>query len=155
MIWADFFIYGQSECLQNGWNWKRRKWNPICATMWQVDFIHDIHCSAMQRRLCNLTDMLRCQVVVFRTTQQIVRTMKHTSKSGVNYSLPRGPDMHDFIHAHCLFFQFLVRITILNLFYTVYQIILGTIEATDAADTEWVYKPYMNTTKKRRFLAVD
>ena len=40
-------------------------------------------------------------------------------------------------------------------FFAVYQIILGTIEATDSADTEWVYKPYMNTTKKRRFLTID
>lgn len=29
---------------------------------------------------------------------------------------------------------------------------LGTIEQKDAADTEWVYRPYMNTTKKRKFL---
>ena len=39
--------------------------------------------------------------------------------------------------------------------FAVYQIILGTIEASDAVDTEWVYKPYMNTTNKRRFLTID
>ncbi|KAL3852576.1 hypothetical protein ACJMK2_016197 [Sinanodonta woodiana] len=36
-----------------------------------------------------------------------------------------------------------------------YQIILGTIETADSADVEWVYRPYMNTTKKRRFLTDD
>lgn len=36
-----------------------------------------------------------------------------------------------------------------------YQIILGTLDMTDSADVEWVYRPYMNTAKKRRFLAVD
>lgn len=35
----------------------------------------------------------------------------------------------------------------------IYQIILGTIENVDTADTEWVYRPYMNTTKKRKFLS--
>ena len=34
----------------------------------------------------------------------------------------------------------------------VYQIILGTIDNADSADVEWVYRPYMNTAKKRRFL---
>lgn len=42
---------------------------------------------------------------------------------------------------------------IISLFVTVYQIILGTIENVDTADTEWVYRPYMNTTKKRKFLS--
>ena len=37
----------------------------------------------------------------------------------------------------------------------VYQIILGTLDMTASADVEWVYRPYMNTAKKRRFLAVD
>jgi U3 small nucleolar ribonucleoprotein protein IMP4 len=37
----------------------------------------------------------------------------------------------------------------------VYQIILGTIETKDSADIEWVYRPYMNTAKKRKFLAED
>ncbi|KAM7267711.1 hypothetical protein ACFE04_009877 [Oxalis oulophora] len=32
-----------------------------------------------------------------------------------------------------------------------YRITLGTMEQ-DAAQTEWVYRPYMNTTKKRQFL---
>ncbi|KAK2185814.1 hypothetical protein NP493_222g05020 [Ridgeia piscesae] len=36
-----------------------------------------------------------------------------------------------------------------------YQIILGTLDMTASADVEWVYRPYMNTAKKRRFLAVD
>ncbi|XP_013394125.1 U3 small nucleolar ribonucleoprotein protein IMP4 [Lingula anatina] len=34
-----------------------------------------------------------------------------------------------------------------------YQIILGTLDNADSADVEWVFRPYMNTTKKRRFLA--
>lgn len=34
-----------------------------------------------------------------------------------------------------------------------YQIILGTIEGADTADVEWVFRPYMNTTKKRKFLS--
>ncbi|CAF0828616.1 unnamed protein product [Rotaria sp. Silwood1] len=33
-----------------------------------------------------------------------------------------------------------------------YQIKLGTIDQLDACDTEWQYRPYMNTTKKRQFL---
>lgn len=36
-----------------------------------------------------------------------------------------------------------------------YQIKLGTLENIEAADTEWVYRPYMNTVKKRRFLSDD
>lgn len=34
----------------------------------------------------------------------------------------------------------------------VYQIILGTLDIMSSSDVEWVYKPYMNTTKKRKFL---
>lgn len=37
----------------------------------------------------------------------------------------------------------------------VYQIIQGTVDVADAADVEWVYRPYMNTAKKRRFLSVE
>lgn len=36
-----------------------------------------------------------------------------------------------------------------------YHILLGTIDEEKAADTEWVYRPYMNTTAKRRFLSDD
>ncbi|XP_055525893.1 U3 small nucleolar ribonucleoprotein protein IMP4 [Wyeomyia smithii] len=36
-----------------------------------------------------------------------------------------------------------------------YQIKLGTLDELDAADTEWVYRPYMNTAGKRRFLSDD
>uniref|UniRef100_T1IWK7 Brix domain-containing protein n=1 Tax=Strigamia maritima TaxID=126957 RepID=T1IWK7_STRMM len=36
-----------------------------------------------------------------------------------------------------------------------YQIKLGTIEQGKAADDEWVYRPYMNTTRKRKFLSDD
>ncbi|EFX62396.1 hypothetical protein DAPPUDRAFT_68025 [Daphnia pulex] len=36
-----------------------------------------------------------------------------------------------------------------------YDLKLRTIDQADAADTEWAYRPYMNTTKKRRFLSDD
>jgi len=36
-----------------------------------------------------------------------------------------------------------------------YQLILGTIDVADSSDVEWVYRPYMNTAKKRKFLASD
>lgn len=36
-----------------------------------------------------------------------------------------------------------------------YHIKLGTVDEEKAADTEWVYRPYMNTTAKRRFLSDD
>ncbi|CAF0802502.1 unnamed protein product [Adineta ricciae] len=36
-----------------------------------------------------------------------------------------------------------------------YQIKLGTIDQLDACDTEWQYRPFMNTTKKRQFLAKE
>lgn len=36
-----------------------------------------------------------------------------------------------------------------------YQIKLGTIDTIQAADTEWVLRPYMNTSVKRRFLSDD
>lgn len=36
-----------------------------------------------------------------------------------------------------------------------YQVILGTIDVADSSDVEWVYRPYMNTAKKRKFLASD
>ena len=34
-----------------------------------------------------------------------------------------------------------------------YEIKLGTLESSSAADTEWALRPYMNTAKKRRFLS--
>ena len=34
-----------------------------------------------------------------------------------------------------------------------YEIKLGTIEAEVAAETEWALRPYMNTSRKRRFLS--
>lgn len=34
-----------------------------------------------------------------------------------------------------------------------YQIKLGTLDEVKAADTEWVLRPYMNTSKKRRFFS--
>ncbi|XP_076043202.1 U3 small nucleolar ribonucleoprotein IMP4 [Oratosquilla oratoria] len=36
-----------------------------------------------------------------------------------------------------------------------YKIIMGTIDQENAADTEFVLRPYMNTAKKRRFLSDD
>ncbi|XP_055328307.1 U3 small nucleolar ribonucleoprotein protein IMP4-like [Paramacrobiotus metropolitanus] len=36
-----------------------------------------------------------------------------------------------------------------------YSIKLGTVENIDAADTEWQLKPFMNTSKKRRYLSDD
>jgi U3 small nucleolar ribonucleoprotein protein IMP4 len=36
-----------------------------------------------------------------------------------------------------------------------YEIKLGTLEAEAAAETEWALRPYMNTSKKRRFLSDD
>jgi len=36
-----------------------------------------------------------------------------------------------------------------------YEIKQGTIENEAAADTEWALRPYMNTSKKRRFLSDD
>ncbi|RWS29874.1 U3 small nucleolar ribonucleoprotein IMP4-like protein [Leptotrombidium deliense] len=36
-----------------------------------------------------------------------------------------------------------------------YEIKLGTLEAENAADVEWVLKPYMNTAKKRQLLSVE
>ncbi|KAJ8715776.1 hypothetical protein PYW07_010258 [Mythimna separata] len=36
-----------------------------------------------------------------------------------------------------------------------YEIKLGTLEALDAADTEWALRPYMNTAAKRRFLSQE
>ena len=36
-----------------------------------------------------------------------------------------------------------------------YKLLLGTLESAGNADVEWVYKPYMRTTKKRRFLSVE
>jgi len=35
-----------------------------------------------------------------------------------------------------------------------YCIKLGTLDSIEAAETEWVLKPYMNTTRKRQFLSV-
>lgn len=39
--------------------------------------------------------------------------------------------------------------------FAVYKIVLGTIDIADSADVEWVYKPYMRTTKKRKFLSTE
>jgi len=36
-----------------------------------------------------------------------------------------------------------------------YKIILGTMDESSSADVEWVFRPYMNTTRKRRFLSDD
>ncbi|XP_026820764.1 U3 small nucleolar ribonucleoprotein protein IMP4 [Rhopalosiphum maidis] len=35
-----------------------------------------------------------------------------------------------------------------------YQIKLGTLESADTADTEWMLRPYMNTSSKRRYLSL-
>ena len=35
----------------------------------------------------------------------------------------------------------------------VYCIKLGTLDNIEAADVEWVLRPYMNTTRKRQFLS--
>ena len=43
----------------------------------------------------------------------------------------------------------------LQLLISVYKIILGTLENESAADVEWVYRPYMNTAKKQRYLSKD
>ena len=37
----------------------------------------------------------------------------------------------------------------------VFEIYQGTLETKDSADVEWVYKPYMRTTKKRRFMTKE
>ena len=43
-----------------------------------------------------------------------------------------------------------------QMFYiSVYKIVLGTIDTADSADVEWVYRPYMRTAKKRKFLSVE
>ena len=36
-----------------------------------------------------------------------------------------------------------------------YEIKLGTLESSSAADSEWALRPYMNTAKKRRFLSEE
>jgi len=36
-----------------------------------------------------------------------------------------------------------------------YQIKLGTLESADTADTEWMLRPYMNTSSKRRYLSLN
>lgn len=35
----------------------------------------------------------------------------------------------------------------------VYKIVQGTVDKLDTADTEWVHRPYMNTSRKRKFLS--
>ena len=42
-------------------------------------------------------------------------------------------------------------IVLLGIFLLLFQITLGTLDQ-DEAQTEWVIRPYMNTTKKRKFL---
>jgi U3 small nucleolar ribonucleoprotein protein IMP4 len=37
--------------------------------------------------------------------------------------------------------------------YLVYDIKLGTLDNADTADSEWRLRPYMNTAKKRQYLA--
>lgn len=41
------------------------------------------------------------------------------------------------------------------IFLLVYEIRLGTIDQADAADVEWVNRPYMNTAKKRKYLSIE
>ncbi len=36
-----------------------------------------------------------------------------------------------------------------------YEIKLGTLDAEAAAETEWALRPYMNTSRKRRFLSEE
>jgi len=36
-----------------------------------------------------------------------------------------------------------------------YKIVRGTVDKLDTADEEWVYRPYMNTTRKRKFLSTE
>ncbi|RUS76122.1 hypothetical protein EGW08_016118 [Elysia chlorotica] len=37
----------------------------------------------------------------------------------------------------------------------VYKIVQGTVDKLDTADTEWVHRPYMNTSRKRKFLSAE
>jgi hypothetical protein len=37
----------------------------------------------------------------------------------------------------------------------VYSLKLGTLDNIEAAETEWVLRPYMNTARKRQFLAIQ
>jgi U3 small nucleolar ribonucleoprotein protein IMP4 len=41
------------------------------------------------------------------------------------------------------------------MFFSVYCLKLGTLDNIEAAETEWVLRPYMNTSKKRQFLSID
>lgn len=36
-----------------------------------------------------------------------------------------------------------------------YKIVRGTVDKLDTADEEWVFRPYMNTTRKRKFLSTE
>jgi hypothetical protein len=44
------------------------------------------------------------------------------------------------------------RLTLRRAAPAVYQLIQGTVDEEDTADKEWVYRPYLNTARKRVYL---
>ena len=98
------------------------------------------------------------RVIIFSNQQDYISFRHHVFKKsaenrneidldevGPRFEL-KCKDHHILEHLFCL--NCLNIICIL-----VYEIKLGTIDNADTADSEWKLRPYMNTAKKREFLA--
>ena len=96
------------------------------------------------------------RVITFANHDDFISYRHHTYKKG---EAGKGIELKEvgprFQLRRKLFLVSCIHISRLTVLFLVYDLKLGTIDQADAADTEWAYRPYMNTTKKRRFLSDD
>lgn len=92
---------------------------------------------------------------VMKTLKHIFPVPKPNSKRVITFA-----NHDDFISFRHHTYDFINKELVLNevgprFQLKLYQIKLGTIDEICAADTEWILRPYMNTSVKRRFLSND
>ena len=105
------------------------------------------------------------RVITFSNAEDFVSFRHHTYKKsaenkndidldevGPRFEMKRMR-RHTFRFLLLLFTYYIFNSFLCFLSIQVYEIKLGTLENADTADSEWKLRPYMNTTKKREFLA--
>ena len=96
------------------------------------------------------------RVITFSNNQDYISFRHHTfKKSAENKNEIDLDEVGPRFEMKCklALFYFIKDYLKKNFKFKVYEIKLATIENADIADSEWKLRPYMNTTKKREFLA--
>ena len=96
------------------------------------------------------------RVITFANHDDFISFRHHTYKKGEGGKGIEMKEVGPRFQLRCKFSTYYIMSIHCNIslnFPQVYDLKLGTIDHADAADTEWAYRPYMNTTKKRRFLS--